>query len=133
MFGDATSNYGTNSVGGGPTGVATATGTHTAFMSEWGITGVVQITPHLSGRVGYQGLLLDGVALASQQIGALESRDGGGHHGKHRHADLSRRSRRPGILLVRGVSRTVLPPAITGISCAGACGPAQEFSPSRGE
>jgi hypothetical protein len=71
VFGDATSNFGTNSVGGGPNSVATATGTHTAFMSEWGITGVVQITPHLSGRVGYQGLLLDGVALASQQMGAL--------------------------------------------------------------
>ena len=71
VFGDATSNYGTNSVVGVGTAVATATGTHTAFMSEWGLTGVVQLTPHLDARVGYQGFLLDGVALASQQMGAL--------------------------------------------------------------
>ena len=75
VFGDATSNYGTNSVGAG-TAAATATGTHTAFMTEWGITGVVQLTPHLAGRVGYQGLLLDGVALASQQMGALNPATG---------------------------------------------------------
>jgi hypothetical protein len=66
LFGDATSNYGTFDGG-----VATATDAHVAFMTEWGITGVVQITSHLAARVGYQGLLLDGVALASEQIGAL--------------------------------------------------------------
>ena len=66
VFSDATSNFGSDTAG-----TASATGTHTAFMTEWGITGVVQITPHLSGRVGYQGLLLDGVALASQQMGAI--------------------------------------------------------------
>ncbi len=72
VFGDATSNYGSNAVvGAAPAAIATATGTHTAFMTEWGITGVVQLTPHLDARVGYQGLLLDGVALASQQMGAL--------------------------------------------------------------
>ena len=71
VFGDATSNFGTNSVVGAGTAAATATGTHTALMTEWGITGVVQLTPHLDARVGYQGLLLDGVALASQQMGAL--------------------------------------------------------------
>ena len=41
---------------------------NTAFMSEWGITAVWQINCHLSARVGYEGLLVDGVALASQQI-----------------------------------------------------------------
>jgi hypothetical protein len=67
VFGDGTSNFG--SVAG--VGTATATGTHTAFMAEWGITGVVQITPHLGFRAGYQGFVLDGVALASEQIGVL--------------------------------------------------------------
>jgi hypothetical protein len=76
IFSDATSNYGTSAIAGGGPGVASATGTHTAFMAEWGITGVVQITPHLAGRAGYQGLLLDGVALASQQIGALDPATG---------------------------------------------------------
>jgi hypothetical protein len=72
VFNDATSNYGTISVPGAAPAVATATGSHTAFMAEWGITGVLQITPHLAGRAGYQGLLLDGVALASQQMGAMD-------------------------------------------------------------
>jgi hypothetical protein len=66
LFGDATSNYGNFDAL-----VATSTGTHVAFMAEWGITGVVQITQNLAARAGYQGLLLDGVALASQQIGVL--------------------------------------------------------------
>ena len=66
VFGDATSNYGNFDAM-----VATSTGTHVAFMAEWGVTAVFQITPHLAARVGYEGLLLDGVALASEQIGVL--------------------------------------------------------------
>jgi hypothetical protein len=68
VFGDATSNYAAS------TGIGTvgSTGTHTAFMAEWGITGVVQLTDHLAGRAGYQGFLLDGVALAGEQIGVLD-------------------------------------------------------------
>ena len=73
IFGDATSNYGTIDAL-----VATATGTHVAFMSEWSVTAVYQITPHLAARAGYEGLLLDGVALASEQIGALNPKAGTG-------------------------------------------------------
>jgi len=76
IFGDATSNYGTTNIAGVGTGVATATGTNTAFMSEWGITAVWQITCQFSARVGYEGLLVDGVALASQQIGVLNTTTG---------------------------------------------------------
>jgi hypothetical protein len=66
VFGDAASNYGSfDSL------AATATGTHAVFMSEWSVAAVLQITPHLAARFGYEGLLLDGVALASQQVGVL--------------------------------------------------------------
>jgi hypothetical protein len=76
LFGDATSNYGTTNIVGGAAGIATSTGTNTAFMSEWGITAVWQINCHFSARVGYEGLLVDGVALASQQIGTLNTTTG---------------------------------------------------------
>jgi hypothetical protein len=66
VFGDATSNYGNYDAM-----VATASGAHTALMTEWSVTAVYQITPQIAARVGYQGLLLDGVALASEQIGVL--------------------------------------------------------------
>jgi hypothetical protein len=78
IFGDATSNFGSNAVGGGAAATATATGANTAFMSEWGITGVVQITCHLAARIGYEGLLLDGVGVASQQMSALNPLAGTG-------------------------------------------------------
>jgi len=34
---------------------------------------VTQITCHLSARIGYEGLLLDGVAVGSQQLGAINT------------------------------------------------------------
>ncbi len=73
ILGDATSNYGNFD-----TLAATSTGTHVAFMAEWGITGVVQITQNLAARAGYQGLMLDGVALASEQNGVLNPTAGTG-------------------------------------------------------
>jgi hypothetical protein len=73
LFGDAASNYGNFDAL-----VATSTGTHVAFMAEWGVTGVVQITPRLAARVGYQGLLFDGVALASEQMRVLNPAAGTG-------------------------------------------------------
>ena len=66
IFGDAASNDGNFD-----TNAATATSTHAVFMSEWSVAAVLQITPHLAARFGYEGLLLDGVALASQQVGVL--------------------------------------------------------------
>jgi hypothetical protein len=77
VFGDATSNYGNVAHPYG-TEAAAATGAHAAFMTEWSVTAVVQITPHLAARAGYQGLLLDGVALASQQMGVLSPAFGTG-------------------------------------------------------
>ena len=69
VYCDETSNL--SSVAFGPTETASASGAHAAFMAEWGVTGVMQFTPHLSARAGYQGMLLDGVALAAQQASAL--------------------------------------------------------------
>jgi hypothetical protein len=66
IFGDATSNYGNFNMQ-----MATASGGHVALASEWSVTAAYQITPHLAARFGYEGLLLDGVALASEQIGVL--------------------------------------------------------------
>jgi hypothetical protein len=66
VFGDATSNFGNFD-----NLRATASAAHAALMTEWSVTAVYQITPQIAARVGYQGLLLDGVALASEQIGVL--------------------------------------------------------------
>jgi hypothetical protein len=75
VFGDGASNYGNYSYFYGNFNhnsyAATATSTHAVFMSEWSVAAVLQITPHLAARFGYEGLLLDGVALASQQVGVL--------------------------------------------------------------
>jgi hypothetical protein len=67
LFDGETSNFGSST----GIGTAAATGGHAVFMAEWGITGVVQITPHLTGRAGYEAFVLDGVGLASRQMANL--------------------------------------------------------------
>ncbi|MBN2581372.1 MAG: BBP7 family outer membrane beta-barrel protein [Pirellulales bacterium] len=47
---------------------AAATGNHTAFVGDLGLTAVVQITRHWSARLGYQVMWIEGVALASEQM-----------------------------------------------------------------
>jgi hypothetical protein len=73
VFGDATSNFGNFD-----NLRATASGGHVALASEWSVTAAYQITPHLAARFGYEGLLLDGVALASEQVGVLNPHAGTG-------------------------------------------------------
>ncbi len=44
---------------------------HTAFLGEIGLTGIVQVTSHLSIRGGYQVMWLDGVAIAGDQVNSV--------------------------------------------------------------
>lgn len=44
----------------------------TAFVAELGLNGVYQITPQLSGRIGYNLLWLDGVASAPSQLATTD-------------------------------------------------------------
>ncbi len=41
---------------------------HTAFQGEIGLMGIFQVTEHLSARLGYQAMWLDGIAIASDQV-----------------------------------------------------------------
>jgi hypothetical protein len=41
-----------------------------AFVGEIGITGAYQMTPHIALRGGYQLLWIQGVAIATEQVGA---------------------------------------------------------------
>jgi hypothetical protein len=104
VLGDATSNYGSFHVPGFIPIMATSTGTHVAFMAEWGITAVVQINQNL-GRPGW----LPRVAIRRRGVGlgadgGVESRGRHGHDREQRHANLPRPGRQSGILLV-GVCR----------------------------
>jgi len=41
---------------------------HTAVLGEIGLMGIFQVTDHLSARLGYQAMWLDGIAIASDQV-----------------------------------------------------------------
>ena len=41
---------------------------HTAVQGEVGLTAIFQLTDHLSARLGYQAMWLDGIAIASDQV-----------------------------------------------------------------
>jgi len=41
---------------------------HTAVQGEIGLTGIFQVTEHLSARLGYQAMWLDGIAIAGDQV-----------------------------------------------------------------
>ena len=51
-----------------PTFVGGLLTTHTAVQGEVGLTAIFQLTDHLSARLGYQAMWLDGVAIASDQV-----------------------------------------------------------------
>jgi hypothetical protein len=42
--------------------------THTAALGEVGLMGIFQVTNHLSARLGYQAMWIDGIAIASDQV-----------------------------------------------------------------
>jgi hypothetical protein len=56
-------------------------GSQVAFMGELGTTGRMQLTDHLAVRGGYRLLWLDGVALASDQLGVSDFANGSGFNG----------------------------------------------------
>jgi hypothetical protein len=41
---------------------------HTAVQGEIGLMGIYQVTEHLSARLGYQAMWIDGIAIASDQV-----------------------------------------------------------------
>ncbi len=45
---------------------------HTAVQGEVGLMGIFQLTNHLSARLGYQAMWLDGIAIASDQVENLD-------------------------------------------------------------
>jgi hypothetical protein len=51
---------------------AAASDNHAAFVGELGFTAVYQLSPHWSLRAGYQMLWLEGVAVAAEQVPAID-------------------------------------------------------------
>jgi hypothetical protein len=47
---------------------------HTAVQGEIGLMGIFQVTDHLSARLGYQAMWLDGIAIASDQVEKVNPR-----------------------------------------------------------
>jgi Putative beta barrel porin-7 (BBP7) len=50
--------------------------THTAVQGEVGLMGIFQVTDHLSARLGYQAMWLDGIAIAGDQVESANPNDG---------------------------------------------------------